>query len=87
MSEERATVIAKLRVMLVKLAGELGHDASAIDENELIPDTGLLDSASLIDFVMQIDTAYGLALEAEDMTIDNFGTLAAIANFVASRRR
>ena len=85
MTQDRAAIIARLRQMLNRLASDLGNDASAIGEEDLIPEAGVVDSAGLIDFVMQIDAAYRLEIEAEDMTIDNFGTLDSIAAFVAAR--
>jgi len=84
-TQDRAAIIARLRQMLNRLASDLGNDASAIGEEDLIPEAGVVDSAGLIDFVMQIDAAYRLEIEAEDMTIDNFGTLDSIAAFVAAR--
>ena len=85
MTQDRAAIIARLRQMLNRLASDLGNDASAIGEEDLIPEAGVVDSAGLIDIVMQIDAAYRIEIEAEDMTIDNFGTLDSIAAFVAAR--
>jgi len=86
MTEDRATLIAALRGMLQAIADPLGTDATGLAEDDIIPDTGVLDSAGVIEFVIAIDNAYDLGLEAEDMTIDNLGSLAAIATFVAARR-
>jgi D-alanine--poly(phosphoribitol) ligase subunit 2 len=83
---DRAVVITALRGMLNTLADNLGTDATGLGEDDIIPDTGVLDSAGVIEFVMLVDSAYGLALEAEDMTIDNLGSLSAVAAFVAARR-
>lgn len=82
---ERAAIITALRGMLQTLASQLGNDASGIAEDDIIPDTGVLDSAGLIEFVMVVDEAYNLGLEPEDMTVDNLGSLAAIAGFIAAR--
>ena len=86
MPDQRADIIADLRSLLVELARRLGNDASAIAEADIIPDTGALDSAGLLEFVVLIDEKYALALEPEDMTIDNLGSLAAIADFVIARK-
>ncbi len=85
MSNDRDAILARLRTLLVTLAAGLGRDARGITDDELIPDADVLDSAGLIEFVMQIDTIYQLDLQAEDMTIDNFGSLAATAAFIAGR--
>ena len=86
MPDDRTAIIARLRGLLTQLADYFGTDASRIPEHDVIPDTGVLDSAGVIEFVMLIDNAYDLALEAEDMTIDNLGTLSAIAAFIATRQ-
>lgn len=86
MADDRPAIIVALRGMLKALADNLGTDASSLGEEDLIPDTGILDSAGVIEFVMTIDNAYSLELEAEDMTTDNLGSLAAIASFISARR-
>ncbi len=86
MPDDRNAIITRLRGLLQQLADDFGTDASGITEQDVIPDTGILDSAGVIEFVMLIDNAYDLALEAEDMTIDNLGTLSAIAAFIVSRQ-
>ena len=86
MNEDRTTLIAALRGLLQTIADPLGTDTSGLAEDDFIPDTGVLDSAGVIEFVIAIDNTYDLGLEAEDMTIDNLGSLAAIATFIAGRR-
>lgn len=86
MTDNRADTIAALRRMLEALASSLGNDARGIGEDDIIPDTGVLDSAGIVEFVMTIDNFYELGLDAEDMTVDNLGSLAAIASFIESRR-
>ena len=86
MDDQRAAITADLRVMLREVAGNLGNDAGSVAEDDIIPDTGVLDSAGLLEFVVLIDEKYALALQPEEMTIDNLGSLAAIVDFVLARR-
>lgn len=86
MRDQRADLIAVLRSLLGEVAGRLGHDATRVAEADIIPDTGVLDSAGLLEFVVLIDEKYALALEPEDMTVDNLGSLASIADFVIARK-
>ena len=86
MPDDHNAIIATLRGLLKRLADDFGTDASRIAEHDVIPDSGVLDSAGVIEFVMLIDNTYNLDLEAEDMTIDNLGTLSAIASFIAARQ-
>jgi len=83
---DRAAVIANLRSLLKTVTDMLGTDATGLGEDDLIPDAGVLDSAGLIEFVMLVDGAYTLALDAEDMTIDNLGSLSAIVALIAARQ-
>jgi acyl carrier protein len=85
MHDKRADLIAELRVILNEVADRLGQDAGGIEDEDIIPDTGVLDSAGLLEFVVTIDEKYALALQPEEMTIDNLGSLAAIADFVRAR--
>ena len=87
MSNTRDQIIADLRAMLEELASLSDNDASGLTDSDVIPDSGVVDSAGLIEFVMLVDEKYHLGLEAEDMTVDNLGTLASIADFVVARRQ
>ena len=86
MDDRRTKILADLRVILAEVAGKLGNDAGRVADDDIIPDTGALDSAGLLEFVVLIDEKYALALEPEEMTIDNLGSLAAIADFVLARK-
>ena len=72
--------------MLDALSRQFGGDPGPIADTDVIPDSGALDSAGLLEFVVLVDEKYTLMLEPEDMTIDNLGSLAAIADFIMARR-
>ena len=86
MPDQRSPLIAELRSLLGELSRRLGTDVGPIGDTDIIPDTGAVDSAGLLEFVVLIDEKYTLGLEPEDMTIDSLGSLAAIADFVIARR-
>lgn len=86
MANDRGAIIAALRSMLEPLANNLANDASGIGENDIIPDIGVLDSAGIVEFVIAVDNAYDLGLDVEEMTVDNLGSLGAIASFIEARR-
>lgn len=83
----RSEIIAELRAMLAELAAQLGNDSSAMAETDVIPDCEVVDSAGLIEFVIMVDEKYQLGIEAEDMTVDQLGTIGSIADFVLARQR
>ena len=87
MDDQRTKIIAELRVILGDVAGKLGQDAARVADDDVIPDTGVLDSAGLLEFVVLLDEKYALALEPEEMTIENLGSLIAIADFILARRQ
>lgn len=86
-ANERDEAIARIRAKLVEMASSMGNDASGLGEAEIIPDSGVIDSAGLMEFVIWYDDAFGLNLQPEEMTVDNLGTLAGMADFALARRR
>ena len=87
MRETREEIIAGLRAILAELAAQLGNDCSGMTDTDVIPDCEVVDSAGLIEFVILADDKYRLGIEAEDMTVDQLGTLASFADFVLARRQ
>ena len=71
---------------LVAIVDELGDDARAVGMDEVIPATGLIDSAGLMQLIAWYDERYKLALRQEEITIDNLGSVASMARFVLRRR-
>jgi hypothetical protein len=74
-----------LRERLGQVAAALGNDASRLADTDIIPDSGVVDSAGLLEFVVWYDETFRLDLQPEEMTIDNLGSLAAMADFVMAR--
>jgi acyl carrier protein len=71
-----------IRAKVVELARQLGKDARGIKDDEIIPDTGLLDSAALMELVMWLEMENNLSIEHKEITIDNFGTIDAMNGYV-----
>jgi D-alanine--poly(phosphoribitol) ligase subunit 2 len=69
----------EIRAKIVDLARELGNDARRIKDDEVIPATGLLDSAALMELVIWFETKNSLSIEENEITIENFGTIDAMA--------
>jgi acyl carrier protein len=66
---------------------ELELEPAAIDPaSDLKEDVGL-DSAALLEVVVALEEAFGIAVGVEDVTEDNFRSVAAIASFVERRQR
>lgn len=67
------------------------HTIFADDLDIEVPDaetdlltTGLLDSMTLVDLLMRLETVFDMKIPVADLEIDNFRTIASIAAFVAN---
>lgn len=76
------TMQAEIRAKVVDLAAKLGNDATGVSDDEILPFTGLLDSAALMELVAWYEQHFGLTLKQEEINIDNFGSIRAMTEFV-----
>ena len=76
----------KIREKLIAIAAELGNDASQIADDEIIPATGLVDSAGILSLVVWYEEAFEMPLKQEEINIDNLGSIDAMAAFVFARK-
>ncbi len=47
---------------------------------------GILDSLGFVELVEEVQTRYAIAVEDDEITEDNFGSIEAISGFVARKR-
>ena len=47
---------------------------------------GVIDSLGFVELVEEVQTRYGVAIEDVEITEDNFGSIAAISDFVDRKR-
>jgi acyl carrier protein len=66
---------------------ELDLEPAAIDPASDLKDDLGLDSAALLEVVVSLEEAFGIAVDVEDVTEDNFRSVAAIAAYVERRLR
>ena len=83
---EKNEIKKKIREKVVELAGGLGADASQIDDEEIIPATGFLDSAAILGLVVWYEGAFDMKLEQEEINIDNLGSIESMADYVMKRK-
>jgi methoxymalonate biosynthesis acyl carrier protein len=74
-------VQAELAAMFAK---ELHIDVPT-PETDLLAE-GRLDSVGVVELLLQLEKRFGLRVDMEDLEIDHFRSLAAIASFIAARR-
>jgi D-alanine--poly(phosphoribitol) ligase subunit 2 len=75
------TMQAEVRAKVVELAAKLGNDATAVGDDDILPFTGLLDSAALMELVAWYERHFGLTLQQDEINIDNFGSIRAMTEF------
>lgn len=71
---------------VVEIAKGLGKDARKLGSHEIIPSTGLLDSAGLMELMMWFEVTYDLIIDQADMTIANFGSVDSMAAYLERQR-
>ena len=60
---------AAIRAKVLELAANLGEDASELDDNEIIPASGFVDSAAILELVVWYEDEYDLPLEQSEINI------------------
>jgi acyl carrier protein len=72
---------AELTTLFTK---RLGVDVPSPDTDLLA--TGRLDSVGFVELLVQLEQRFGLRVELDDVEVEHFRSLAAIAAFIAERR-
>ena len=80
-TDPRSVIHAKI----VELARDLGNDARSLRNDQVIPDTGLLDSPALLELILFYEQTFALDVDQEDLTLDNFGTIDSMAAYLEKR--
>jgi len=88
-TESAAVTTAKqdIREKILELARREGHGARTLGDAEFIPETGLLDSASIMELIVWYEERFGLSIDPADLTLENFGSVEAMAGYVRSHER
>ncbi|MEO0481801.1 MAG: acyl carrier protein [Planctomycetota bacterium] len=80
---DRGAVIQELRRLLVR---DYGAQPGLLADAPLVS-TGLVDSAGVADLIDWLETRYGVRIEDDEVTFENFETLEALALLVERSRR
>lgn len=86
MTFDKEDVHAAIKRKVIELADLMGSDASDLQADEIIPATGLIDSAGLLELVAWFEQTYDLAIPAAELTIDNLGSINAMADYLFQRK-
>lgn len=66
---------------LIKILSEIRPDVDFANEKKLIDD-GILDSFDIISIVNELNEAYDIEIDVEDLEPDNFNTCAAMLELI-----
>jgi len=83
---DKTEIMNRIREKVIELARQIGTDASQVGDEEILPATGLLDSAGILGLVVWYEEAFGMHLEQEEINIDNLGSIASMADYVLKRK-
>lgn len=86
MANNMADIEGVIHAQLVQICDALGDDARELGAEELIPASGLIDSAGLLELLAWYEDHFGIALKPEEITIDNLGSIRLMAAYVIKRR-
>lgn len=86
MNLDPQAIEANIKAKVMAIAETLGSDASDLGSDEVIPATGLIDSAGLLELIAWFEAEYAFSIPAEELTIDNLGTLAAMVGYLLRRK-
>lgn len=86
MNLDREAIKAAIRAKVIELAKNLGMDAGDLGDDDLIPASGYVDSAAILELVVWYEGEYDMPLKQEEINIDNLGSINAMADFVLKRK-
>lgn len=79
------TTSERIRMKVQELAKQLGRNASGVSDDDILPETGVLDSAAIIELVVWVETEFGIDIDQDELSLDNFGSIRRMTSFIAAR--
>lgn len=76
----------RIRRQVQEIAKGLGKNARTLTDDEILPQTGLLDSAAILELILWVETEFGLDIDQQELSLDNFGSIRRMATFIDARR-
>jgi D-alanine--poly(phosphoribitol) ligase subunit 2 len=67
---------------IVDLADRRRIDARNLKDTDVIPETGVLDSAGIMELIIWFETTFDVTIDQADLTLENFGTIDAMASYL-----
>jgi len=86
MTLTKGDIVAAIKAEVVRIASGLDIDASDLQSDEILPASGLIDSAGLLELISWFEQAFSIRIASEEFTIDNLGSLDLMADFLLQRK-
>lgn len=77
----------KIRNRVIELARALGKVRPELGDDEVLPATGLLDSAAIMALILWYEDEFQASTDDEDLTLDNFGTINLMVDYLSRHQR
>jgi acyl carrier protein len=81
-AEARRTI----REKVIALAARRKVDARALHDDDVILESGALDSVALLELIIWIELTFDLTIHQTDLTVENLGSIDAIAAYLQRAR-
>jgi D-alanine--poly(phosphoribitol) ligase subunit 2 len=81
-SSDQSDAKRAIREKVITLAARRGVDARTLTDSEMIPESGALDSAAILELIMWFEMTFDLTIPQSHLTVENFGTVDAIASYL-----
>lgn len=86
MTLNAASILDAIKLKVIEIARTLDCDASDIGMDEILPATGVIDSAGLMELIAWFEGAFDLRIPTEDFTIDNLGSMTLMSDYLLRRK-
>ena len=76
-----------IRTKIIQLGQARGLGIANLDNDVLLLEAGVLDSASVLELVVWLEATLGVEIDLGALTIENFGSVNRMADFVEADQR
>lgn len=77
----------QIKNKVVEIAASLGNNARNLKDSDLIPQSGLLDSAGIMELIMWYEAQWDLNIPQSELTVENFGSINAMVDWLHKGRQ
>jgi acyl carrier protein len=80
------TTPERIRHKVLEIARSIGRRTRNLSDDDILPETGLLDSAGILELILWVETEFGIEIDQQELSLDNFGSIRRMAAFIDARR-